>query len=466
MTAGKEIELNPALFLNEDYLPLFRVNYITNDSTKPLNISISTEPFKNDNGHVLNVEYFMEDYFYVKKDNGEFVVYDSENEPKSWETAKDLIGRYTKYECSYDSFNQSKLKLNTEDNNSDGEYEFRFTGINRHITEIFHWGIDYSPKYYVDSLNYESMKYSVTVSAKFTDDISSLRENNNFIYVDISENMNKVNEVNEEIKQEIKKKESKQKKIFIPKNVDRAYDLSVLNTSSNYPLDKIISGVQNFANQWKNGTNKVKTCTLLFHGFPGTGKTEFGKYLSAQTGLSFTVKRASEVFDKYVGETEKILSSIFLNARSNKSILMIDEADSFLESRTNADHTWEISKVNELLCQLEQHEGIVICSTNFLSNIDSAALRRFIFKIEFKTLTNEGKHIMAQRMLSEVCDIPDDLTELNEINLLTPGDFKAVRDRLLIINNDKISWEEVLKEIKTEIQYKMNDDYYKKFKFN
>lgn len=172
MTAGKEIELNPTLFLNEDYLPLFRVNYITNDSTKPLNISISTEPFKNDNGHVLNVEYFMEDYFYVKKDNGEFVVYDSENEPKSWETAKDLIGRYTKYECSYDSFNQSKLKLNTEDNNSDGEYEFRFTGINRHITEIFHWGIDYSPKYYVDSLNYESMKYSVTVSAKFTDDIS------------------------------------------------------------------------------------------------------------------------------------------------------------------------------------------------------------------------------------------------------------------------------------------------------
>lgn len=322
-------------------------------------------------------------------------------------------------------------------------------------------------------------KFSITHiknnTRKFTDDISSLRENNNFIYVDIPENMNKfysdlsvnkVNEVNEEIKQEIKKKESKQEKRFIPKNVDRAYDLSVLNTSSNYPLDKIISGVQNFANQWKNGTNKVKTCTLLFHGFPGTGKTEFGKYLSAQTGLSFTVNRASEVFDKYVGETEKILSSIFLNARSNKSILMIDEADSFLESRTNADHTWEISKVNELLCQLEQHEGIVICSTNFLSNLDSAALRRFIFKIEFKPLTNEGKHIMAQRMLSEVCDIPDDLTELNEINLLTPGDFKAVRDRLLIINNDKISWEEVLKELKTEIQYKMNDDYYKKFKFN
>ena len=120
----------------------------------------------------------------------------------------------------------------------------------------------------------------------------------------------------------------------VPKNVDRAYDLSVLNTSSNYPLDKIISGVQNFANQWKNGTNKVKTCTLLFHGFPGTGKTEFGKYLSAQTGLSFTVKRASEVFDKYVTDpndincvksvkenTREITLITCINGRSNRLIV-------------------------------------------------------------------------------------------------------------------------------------------------
>lgn len=335
---------------------------------------------------------------------------------------------------------------------------------------------DLKPKefnFIINNVKKFSISHIRNNTRRFTDDISSLRENDNFKYVDIPENMNKfysnlsVNKVSEEIKQqEVKKEEFKQEKRFIPKNVDRAYDLSVLNTSSNYPLDKIISGVQNFANQWKSGTNKVKTCTLLFHGFPGTGKTEFGKYLSAQTGLSFTVKRASEIFDKYVGETEKILSSIFLNARSNKSILMIDEADSFLESRTNADHTWEISKVNELLCQLEQHEGIVICSTNFLSNLDSAALRRFIFKIEFKPLTNEGKHIMAQRMLSEVCNIPNDLSELDKINLLTPGDFKAVRDRLLIIHNDKISWEEVIRELKIEIQYKMNDDYYKKFKSN
>lgn len=167
MTAGKEIELNPALFLNEDYLPLFRVNYITNDSTKPLNISISTEPFKNNNGHVLNVEYFMEDYFYVKKDNGEFVVYDSENEPTS-EKENHSPGIYTLYKYTYDEFSQNKKESTSS---SIDEY-FEFNGIKRYIQETLHFGIDYDKGSSVASLDYESMKYSVTVSAKFTDDIS------------------------------------------------------------------------------------------------------------------------------------------------------------------------------------------------------------------------------------------------------------------------------------------------------
>lgn len=344
-----------------------------------------------------------------------------------------------------------------------------------HILSCFNFTDITSTQYKFIVSHSETLSFSKSVNntIRFTDNFSSLRGSAKCSYATIPLsaeefylNLSK-NKVITSAPKTVKQEKVVNKSVkTVPKNVDRAYDLSVLNTNSNYPLDNIISGVQNFANQWKAGTNRVKTCTLLFHGFPGTGKTEFGKYLSAQTGLSFTVKRASEVFDKYVGETEKILSSVFTNARLSKSILMIDEADSFLESRTNADHTWEVSKVNELLCQLEQHEGIVICSTNFLSNLDSAALRRFIFKIEFKPLTNEGKHIITQRMLSEVCEIPNDLSELDGIDLLTPGDFKAVRDRLLIIHSDKISWEEVIRELKLEVQYKINDEYYKRFKSN
>lgn len=308
----------------------------------------------------------------------------------------------------------------------------------------------------------------------FEDSVTTLREKADSKYANINESLEKeyskysINYkkgvediVKAPIPNEIQEKKEVKKKL--PKNVDRAYNLDILNTDSNYPLEKIINGVKNFANQWKNNENKIKTCALLFHGFPGTGKTEFGKYLAAEAGLNFTVKRASEIIDKYVGETEKILASVFNTAKANKSIIMIDEADTFLESRAKADRSFEISRVNELLCQMEQHEGIIICSTNFLTNLDSAAMRRFIFKIEFKPLTNEGKQQLAKSMFNEVCFLPEDLSKINDIELLTPGDFKAVRDRMLIIHSEKSQWEEILDELKLEVQYKINDPYYKKY---
>lgn len=306
----------------------------------------------------------------------------------------------------------------------------------------------------------------------FIDNTSTLREDKNSDYKDIGEYIDKVYNKFYITQNNLNKSNNINKIQNIEKNnikfslVDRAYDLNILNTNSNYPLEKIIQGVKNFANNWKLNNNKVKTCTLLFHGFPGTGKTEFGKYLASETGLPFIIKHASDIFDKYVGETEKLLANTFLKAKQNKSILMIDEADTFLENRIKVDASYERSRVNELLCQLENHEGIVICSTNFLTNIDSAAFRRFIFKIEFKPLTNNGKYLLAKKMLNEVCNLPEDMSLLNNINLLTPGDFKAVRDKLLIINNEKISWNEIIKELKLEVQYKLNDEYYKKFNNN
>lgn len=317
----------------------------------------------------------------------------------------------------------------------------------------------------------------------FIDNTSTLREDKNSNYKDIEEFMNKIynkfyigenktqNFLDKSNLDKIDKTQNISNNIITKNNmkfslIDRAYDLNILNTDSNYPLEKIIQGVKNFAKNWKLNENKVKTCTLLFHGFPGTGKTEFGKYLASETGLPFMIKRASDIFDKYVGETEKLLANTFLKAKQDKSILMIDEADTFLENRIKVDASHERSRVNELLCQLENHEGIVICSTNFLTNIDSAALRRFIFKIEFKPLTNNGKYLIAKKMLNEVCNLPEDMSLLNNINLLTPGDFKAVRDKLLIINNEKISWNEIIKELKLEVQYKLNDEYYKKFNNN
>lgn len=51
----------------------------------------------------------------------------------------------------------------------------------------------------------------------------------------------------------------------------------------------------------------------------------------------------------YVGETEQNIAKAFKEAKDKKALLIFDEADSFLQSRTNAQRSWEITQVNEML---------------------------------------------------------------------------------------------------------------------
>ena len=261
----------------------------------------------------------------------------------------------------------------------------------------------------------------------------------------------------EELEKQIKKNEEIKNKP-LPKCVDRAFDLSVINLDCNYPIEKIIDGVINFSEQLKKDTNKVKSCCILLTGVSGTGKTEFAKYLASLTGLGFRHTRASDILNKYVGETEKTITSLFQEASINKNVLLIDEADSLLRDRSLGTHSWEITQVNEFLCRMEEFRGILICSSNLINNFDKAAMRRFVFKIRFRELTDEGKEILAKKYFDEVCVLPEDISEIKKINDLRPGDFKAVRDRLLIVYRDKVSFNEVLEELKLETSYRIDEN--------
>ena len=78
---------------------------------------------------------------------------------------------------------------------------------------------------------------------------------------------------------------------------------------------------------------------------------------------------------------------MFREAETEKAVLLLDEADSFLQDRRGAQRTYEVTEVNEMLQGMERFDGIFVCTTNLLDRIDQAALRRFTFKIRFKPLT-------------------------------------------------------------------------------
>ncbi len=135
---------------------------------------------------------------------------------------------------------------------------------------------------------------------------------------------------------------------------------------------------------FKNGRSVV----LNFYGKPGTGKSMMAEAIAGQLGKKYMLANYSELESKYVGETPKNIRNIFQIASKEDAVLVFDEADSFLGKRlTNvsqsADYGVNITR-SVMLLELEKFEGIVIFTTNLLSNYDEAFKRRILANIEFE----------------------------------------------------------------------------------
>ena len=100
-------------------------------------------------------------------------------------------------------------------------------------------------------------------------------------------------------------------------------------------------------------------------------------------------KRASDLLSKWVGETEQQIAAAFAEARDAGAFLIFDEADSLLADRRGAHRSWEVSQVNEMLTWMESHPLPFACTTNFAEHLDTATLRRFVFKVRLDYVAPE-----------------------------------------------------------------------------
>lgn len=224
------------------------------------------------------------------------------------------------------------------------------------------------------------------------------------------------------------------------------YDPDLINTKA--PLKQIANGLK------VSGEGR-----LCFFGAPGTGKSAYAKYLAEYLEIPLIAKQASDIIDCYVGNTEKNIARMFEQATQGKGLLLLDEADSFLRDRKNSNHSWETTQVNELLVQMENFEGIFICSTNLMKDLDTAALRRFDFKLEFTYLKTEQAWKLLKGYLGEALSNlsahkKGKLTrQLASMEFLTPGDFAAVNRKLTVLGEmDNV--ELFIEELKGEVNFK------------
>ena len=169
---------------------------------------------------------------------------------------------------------------------------------------------------------------------------------------------------------------------------------------------------------------------LCFYGPPGTGKSAFAAWLAQQLVMPLLRKQASDLLGMFVGQTEQQIAAMFKDARDRKAVLLIDEADTFLRSRTGAHQRWEVSQVNELLVQMERFEGILICATNLMNELDEAALRRFDLKLCFQSLNTTQAERRFRQLLAEPvaeAELATVLRTLGTLDNLTPGDFAVAQ---------------------------------------
>lgn len=207
------------------------------------------------------------------------------------------------------------------------------------------------------------------------------------------------------------------------------FNMEFLNT------DIASDTIKSYIEHYKNMEEKER-CAILFHGEPGTGKTEFARFLAELTGFDHKTVSVSDFLSPYIGKTEANIAKAFKEATKNNMVLIFDEADSLLSDRRGATRSWEVSQVNEFLAQLDRYKGVFIATTNFVKQFDMAAMRRFNWKVEFKSIA-QNKIKQAFEYFFPQVDFSGLDYKFKNIQKITAGDIAVIISKVKFMENIK-----------------------------
>ena len=197
----------------------------------------------------------------------------------------------------------------------------------------------------------------------------------------------------------------------------RSWDDLVLPDDRKHQLLEICDCFRNMPlvyGQWgfDRDSSLGKGLNLLFVGSSGTGKTMAAELVASTLELELHRIDLSDIVSKYVGETEKNLEAMFLEAQDTNRILLFDEADALFgkraEVRDSHDRYANI-EVSYLLQKMEEYQGIAILTTNLRSNMDDAFLRRLHFVVEFPFPAEEQRLHIWRRVFPSQAPLHSDV---------------------------------------------------------
>jgi len=209
----------------------------------------------------------------------------------------------------------------------------------------------------------------------------------------------------------------------------------------------------------KYNLNEKMKYRFLFTGLPGTGKNLFSEAIAGEYGFDFMNMPSSMIYNQYLGNSQKIIKFLFsyLAKRKNKTILFLDEIDSFgKKDNDDISGTRVLNTILNILSGREEYNKVFVCgATSKKENIGKDLKRRF--NIINLTLPNENERIeLFKYYIKNFNNNNNNNVDFNLISKLsknfTPSDIETVITDVFI----NISYKESIlkrnpnKELNTE----------------
>jgi vacuolar protein-sorting-associated protein 4 len=161
---------------------------------------------------------------------------------------------------------------------------------------------------------------------------------------------------------------------------------------------------------------------ILLYGPPGTGKSFLAKACATEAEGHFFSVSSSDLVSKFLGESERLVRTLFQMAREQKpSIIFIDEIDSLCGSRTEGENDATRRIKTEFLVQMDgvghDDEGVLVLgATNVPWGLDSALRRRFDRRVYIALPDAEARTEMFKIHLGDTAHnlTPDNFQHLGE----------------------------------------------------
>ncbi|KAF9255173.1 AAA-domain-containing protein [Marasmius fiardii PR-910] len=157
-------------------------------------------------------------------------------------------------------------------------------------------------------------------------------------------------------------------------------------------LRSIVSLPLLYPHHYKSGILSRETLPgALLYGPPGTGKTMVCRALACESGARMLLIKPSDVYRKWLGESEQLANAIFkLAHRLAPCIVFIDEVDAILGARKSGNRSWHSTMLTEFMQAIDgmnsgtnsKDKGVVVVgATNRPFDLDQAILRRLPYRM-------------------------------------------------------------------------------------